>query len=152
MTNLASYQREHPLEQSFFRRSLRAVATVDAGASDAAPAPVSAPAVWTPVVEVYEDADSIRVMAELPGVQPADVSLTLEGNRLTIAGTKQRHEEEPAVKLRRDERTYGDFKRTFRLGAVVDFANVTATYDVGVLTVALPKAESAKRRQIPIVD
>lgn len=105
---------------------------------------------WTPLVEVFEEADTIRIVAELPGVQLRDVSVSLEGNRLTIAGTKAQREQEPTVKVLRHERTYGAFRRTFRLGAAIDFANVSAACEVGVLTVTLPKAESAKRHQIAV--
>jgi HSP20 family protein len=138
---LTRFQREHPGEKPFFRRPV----PLAVAAGTEAP-------LWTPAVEVFEDATTIRVVAELAGVQRRDVTVSLEGNRLTIAGTKRQGEEEPHVKVHRHERVYGDFKRTFRLGSVVDFANVSATYDVGVLTVALPKAESAKLHAIPIRD
>ena len=109
----------------------------------------TAPA-WTPLVEVFEEADTIRIVAELPGVQLRDVSVSLEGNRLTISGAKAQAEIEPTVKVLRHERTYGAFRRTFRLGAIIDFTKVTAACEVGVLTVTLPKAESAKRHQIAV--
>lgn len=134
------------MENTYFRRTAPAVAPAAPAA-----APLAAPAAaWTPAVEVFEDAATIRVLVELPSVQPHDVSVALEGNRLTIAGTKRRTEEEPAVKMHRHERTYGEFRRTFRLGSVIEFDKVTAAYEHGLLTVTLPKAESAKRHQIPI--
>jgi HSP20 family protein len=130
------------MEQPFIVRPLP---TAAASASDVRKHPA-----WTPLVEVFEEADTIRIVAELPGVKLRDVSVSLEGNRLTIAGTKAQHQEEPTVKVLRHERTYGAFHRTFRLGATVDFANVTAACESGVLTVTLPKAESAKRHQIAV--
>jgi HSP20 family protein len=133
------------LEQIHIARPLHAVE------SRPQPQPV-APSTWVPLVEVFEEADTVRVIAELPGVRPKDVSVSLEGNRLTIAGAKIRIEEEPAVKVQRFERVYGEFKRTFRLASAVDFTKVTAAYDLGVLTITLPKAEGAKRRQIPVIS
>src|SRR5688572_7280156 len=140
--DIARYQRERPMEQPFIVRPLPTAATRMQDART--------PPAWTPLVEVFEEADSIRIVAELPGVQLRDVSVSLEGNRLTISGTKARHDEEPTVKVLRHERTYGAFRRTFKLGATIDFANVTAGCEVGVLTVTLPKAESAKRHQIAV--
>lgn len=136
------------MENTYFRRTAPAIAPSLAEAAPAAPATPG----WTPLVEVFEDAMSIRVLAELPGVHPRDVSVALEGNRLTIAGTKRRKEHEPQLKVHRHERTYGEFRRTFRLGSVVEFGTVSATHELGLLTVTLPKAESAKRHQIAITD
>ena len=136
-------QREHPMEKPFTIRTLPI----------GAPRPVDvkmAPPAWTPLIEVFEEADSIRIMAELPGVKLRDVSVSLEGPRLTISGTKAQHPEEPSVKVLRHERAYGAFRRTFRLNAQVDFANVTAACELGVLIVTLPKSESAKRHQIAV--
>jgi HSP20 family protein len=103
-------------------------------------ADAAAPA-WAPTVEVLEQADAIRVVAELPGVQPKDVSVWLEGRKLTIAANRTQAESEPGLQ---------EFERSFGLSPAFDFKNICATYDLGVLTVTLPKAEVAKRRQIPV--
>lgn len=110
----------------------------------------SAAASWVPPVDVFEEADRIRITAEVPGVKPEDINISLEGNLLTIHGTKQQEGEERTERVHRYERMYGTFERTFTLPASVDPKNIKAAYDNGVLTVTLPKSEKAKPRQIEI--
>jgi HSP20 family protein len=105
---------------------------------------------WAPAVDIFEEADSIRIHAEVPGVKPADVKISVEGNVLTISGTKQQSAEERTERVHRYERAYGAFERTFTLPATVDADKIRASYDNGVLTVTLPKVEKAKPRQIQV--
>jgi len=83
-------------------------------------------------------------------VKPQDVKITVENNLLTIKGTKEQVAEEKAEKVHRYERTYGDFERTFRLSTSIDPNKIKATYNLGVLTVTLPKAETAKPHLIKV--
>jgi HSP20 family protein len=110
----------------------------------------SAASAWVPPVDVLEQKDAIRIVAELPGVRPEDVQISLEANVLTIHGTKQQIAEEQTERVHRYERTYGAFERTFTLPATVDAANIKASYENGLLTVTLPKVEQAKPRQIQV--
>ncbi len=110
----------------------------------------SAAATWAPSVDVLEEADAVRIMAEVPGVKPEDVKISVEGNVLTIQGTKEQVAEEKTERVHRYERTYGAFERTFTLPATVDAEHIKASYDKGVLTVTLPKVEKAKPRQIQV--
>jgi HSP20 family protein len=110
----------------------------------------SAAASWVPAVDVFEEADAIRIAAELPGVRPEDIKISLEGNVLTIHGTKQQEAEEKTERVHRYERTYGAFERSFTLPASVESKDIKANYDNGVLTVTLPKSEKAKPRQIEV--
>ena len=110
----------------------------------------SAAAAWVPPVDVLEESDAIRIMAEVPGVKPEDVKISVEGNVLTIQGAKQQVAEEKTERVHRYERTYGAFERTFTLPATVDAEHIKASYDSGVLTVTLPKVEKAKPRQIQV--
>ena len=105
---------------------------------------------WVPPVDVLEEADAIRIAAELPGVKPEDVKISVEGKVLTVAGTKQQVAEERTERVHRYERTYGSFARTFTLPSTVDTEQIKAGYDHGVLTITLPKAEQAKPRQIAV--
>ena len=105
---------------------------------------------WVPPVDISEQADAIRITAEVPGVKPEDVQISVEGNVLTIHGTKQQVEEERTERVHRYERAYGAFERSFTLPATVDPRGIKATYDHGVLTLTLPKVEQAKPRQIPV--
>ena len=105
---------------------------------------------WTPVVDILEDAEALRIVAELPGVKPEDVKIAVEGNLMTISGTKEQIAEEKLEKVHRYERTYGTFERTFTLPATVDANHIKATYELGLLNVILPKVEKARPREIKI--
>src|SRR5919197_5642278 len=70
---------------------------------------------WVPPVDIFEEADSIRIMAEVPGVRPEDVKISLEGNVLTVHGQKQQLAQERTDRVHRYERTYGEFERTFSM-------------------------------------
>jgi HSP20 family protein len=109
-----------------------------------------ATAAWTPVVDIFEEPESVRIVAEVPGVKPEDVQILVTGNVLTIQGTKEQVAEQKAEKVHRYERTYGSFERSFTLPATVDAEHIKATYDMGVLTLVLPKVEKAKPRQIKV--
>lgn len=108
------------------------------------PVPEAVTTAWLPLVDIFEEPNAIRLVAEVPGVRPSDVKITVEDNLLTIKGTKEQVPEEKAEKVHRYERTYGAFERTFRLSASIDPNKIKATYNFGVLTVTLPKAETAK--------
>lgn len=105
---------------------------------------------WAPVVDIVEQPENIRIVAEIPGVKPEDVKIAVEGNLLTIQGMKQQAMEEKNDKVHRYERTYGAFERTFTLPATVDAEHIKATYGNGLLTLLLPKVEKAKPRQIKV--
>jgi HSP20 family protein len=110
----------------------------------------TAEATWVPPVDIFEDPEAIRIIAEVPGVKPEEVKISLEDNVLTIRGSKQQAAEERTERVHRYERTYGTFERSFTLPATVDASNIQASYEHGVLTVTLPKAERAKPRQIEV--
>lgn len=105
---------------------------------------------WLPVTDVYEDKDAVKIVAELPGVRPQDVKLSLENSVLTIRGEKKRQPEEETGWMHRLERQYGSFERTFRLPSTVDSGRISADYEHGILTVTIPKAEKARPREIPV--
>jgi HSP20 family protein len=110
----------------------------------------NAGAAWVPPVDIFEETDSIRITTEVPGVRPQDVKISIEGNVLTVSGTKQQTAEERTERAHRYERTYGQFERSFTLPASVDSTKVKAHYEHGVLTITLPKAEKARPRQIEV--
>jgi HSP20 family protein len=114
------------------------------------PVPEAATTAWLPLVDIFEEPDVIRLVAEIPGVKPEDTRISVEGNLLTIKGTKEQVAEPKAEKVHRYERTYGDFERTFRLSASIDPKKIKATYNLGVLTITLPKAETAKPHLIEV--
>lgn len=104
-----------------------------------------------PLVNVSEDADALYVTALAPGLEPTAIQLTVQDNRLTIAGEKQRlaAEIQPEA-FHRSERAAGKFVRTVPLPIDVEHEQVRADYKNGLLVVTLPKAEQAKPKQIPV--
>ncbi|HEX5387352.1 MAG TPA: Hsp20/alpha crystallin family protein [Gemmatimonadales bacterium] len=105
---------------------------------------------WFPAVDVFEDKDSVKIVAEIPGVKPEDLHLSIENNVLTIRGEKRQVSEDTADRVHRYERSYGSFERSFVLPATVDADKIDATCDSGVLTITVPKAEKARPRQIEV--
>ena len=105
---------------------------------------------WTPAVDIAEHDDEYLVKVELPGVNKDEVKLTLENSILTIRGEKKQEKETKKENYHRVERSYGSFQRSFTLPAAVKADKIDASYKDGILTVALPKAEEAKPKQIEV--
>ena len=105
---------------------------------------------WVPPVDIVEEPETMKITAEIPGVKPEDVKVTVTDNLLTLSGTKFQVKEEKNAKLHRYERDYGAFERTFTLPATVNGKGIKATYSEGLLTVTLPKVESAKPQTVSI--
>ena len=106
---------------------------------------------WLPPVDIVEDENQVRIAAELPGVRPDEVKITLENNVLTIRGEKQaERDEKNGARSHRFERTYGAFERRFTLPSTVDAERIEARSEHGMLYLTLPKAERARPRQITV--
>lgn len=105
---------------------------------------------WLPACDVFENTDAVKIVAEIPGVLPQDVKLSLENNLLTVRGEKRPQAEERNEQVHRYERSYGTFERSFALPSTVDPDRISANYDNGILTVTIPKAERARPREIPV--
>jgi HSP20 family protein len=102
-----------------------------------------------PLVNVFSDGEDFVLVAELPGVKKEDLDIQVRGDTLRIQGKKTIAYEEGASVHRR-ERSAGQFDRTLTLPAELDAAKVSAQYRDGVLTLRLPRAESAKPRTVAI--
>jgi HSP20 family protein len=104
-----------------------------------------------PLVNVSEDAHALYVTALAPGLDPAAVQVTVQDNRLTITGEKQRvaADIQPEA-FPRSERAAGKFVRTVTLPIDVEHDKVRAEYINGFLVITLPKAEKAKPKQITV--
>jgi HSP20 family protein len=105
---------------------------------------------WLPAVDVAELDDRYEVKLELPGVSKEDVKISLQDDLLTVHGEKKQEKESKGKNFHRVERSYGSFRRTFTLPARVKADRVEAAFADGVLTVVLPKAEEARRKQIDV--
>jgi HSP20 family protein len=112
--------------------------------------PQSSPGMMSPAVDVSEDDQQVRVKAEIPGIDPEEIGLTIEGNTLIIQGERRREEEKKGENSIRREVFYGSFRRAILLPADVDRDRVKATYSKGILEVVLPKTEGAKPRRIQV--
>lgn len=103
-----------------------------------------------PQLSVWEDEHAVYAEADLPGVDPAKLEVTVtEGNQLTVQGERTPPEVPGAVWLRQ-ERPFGKFTRAVGLPALVDADRVEAKYADGVLRLTLPKHEAAKPRKIVV--
>jgi HSP20 family protein len=103
-----------------------------------------------PPMNITQDDDNFYLRAELPGVEPKELSISAVRNRVSLAGKREiRHEQDP-VSYHRRERAEGSFNRTVTLPTEVDAERVDARYADGILMLTLPKAEAAKPRQIAV--
>lgn len=105
---------------------------------------------WTPTLDVSESDTAVVVRAELPGVDPKDLDITVTGDRLTIAGEKKETVEKKDRDVFHRESRYGSFSRTVPLPATVDQQDVSAEYTNGVLTVTLKKSPAAAAKKISV--
>lgn len=101
-------------------------------------------------LDVSENEDGYSVTASVPGVSPDDVEIMLEDNVLTIKGELKAVETNEGEKFHVRERRYGRFNRSIRFPVAVSSDNVNATYENGILTLNVPKAEDVKPKRIAI--
>jgi HSP20 family protein len=106
--------------------------------------------VWTPSFEVRENGDSFRFEADLPGMKPENVEVSLTDNRLQISGKREEEKETKEDTYYVRERSYGEFSRTFTLPDGADAEHIRSAMKDGVLTVVVPKKATAKPKKIDI--
>ncbi len=105
---------------------------------------------WTPSVDIFENKDNLVIEAELPGMKPEDVNVSIENNVLSLHGERRFEKKDEGGNVHRVERAYGSFTRSFTLPPTVSSENVNAVFDNGVLKLTLAKREEAKPRRIEI--
>ena len=105
---------------------------------------------WTPTVDVVENTEEIVLQAELPGLRKEEISIELDGDTLRISGERKRQLVVEGEQFMRLERRYGSFSRAFQLQTEIEAEGIAATFEDGVLTLRLPKKQSAGPRQIEI--
>lgn len=104
-------------------------------------------AAWAPRVDVHEEAERFVIRADVPGVDPATIEVSMDKNVLSIRGERAAETVDAASHGLRRERPHGAFLRRFTLPESVDAERITASNRHGVLEIAIPKkAESAPRR------
>lgn len=103
-----------------------------------------------PPINLYDAGAHYVLTALLPGMAPEELDLSITGESLTMKGERKRAGGVPDESYRRQERVFGRWTRTISLPDRVESAEVSASFAHGVLTVQIPKAESARPRQITV--
>jgi len=104
----------------------------------------------SPSVDIYEEEKDMVVKADLPGITREDLNVSITENTLTITGEKKQEEKIEKNDYHRLERSYGSFRRTFRLPDNVSPDKAKASFKDGVLEVRLPKTKETKQKKINI--
>lgn len=105
---------------------------------------------WGLALDLVENEDDYVIKASVPGIAPDDLEITLSDNTLTISGEFKQDEEVKEEQYRLRERRYGNFRRSVTLPTSVDREAIDASYDAGILTLQIPKAEEVKPKRISI--
>jgi HSP20 family protein len=105
---------------------------------------------WAPAVDIYETENELVLKADLPDVDLKDIDVRVENQTLTIAGERKFEQQQTSKGFHRIERCYGQFGRSFAVPNAFDTDKIGAEYKNGVLTVTLPKKETAKPRQVKV--
>ncbi len=105
---------------------------------------------WRPSVDIKEEADRFLITADLPGVDPKDIEITMDNGILTIKGERQSETRGEAEGYKRVERVSGAFYRRFSLPDTADAERIEAKGKDGVLEVVLPKHEKVQPRKIEV--
>jgi HSP20 family protein len=109
-----------------------------------------------PLVNLFENEEGYVLTAELPGVAPEHINVSIEGSTVTLTGERKIEypvgpsRDEKGTAIHRRERQAGSFRRAFELPAEIDIEKARASHKNGVLTLTLPKSAAAKPRQIAI--
>lgn len=114
------------------------------------PATLKMPLGFTPAVDVWEDNDNVYAECPLAGVDPKDVTVSVENDVLTLEGKSERKSEVEDKSYYRKEVRYGAFHRVVSLPAAVDGDKARAEYENGVLKVVIPKEERAKPKTVTV--
>jgi len=102
---------------------------------------------FSPRIDIEEDEKSITIIAEIPGVPKEKLKITLQDNILTIEGEKKKVSEEKEKNYYREERSFGNFKRSFTLPVEVDSDKVDANFNSGILEIKLSKLEPKQDKE-----
>ena len=105
---------------------------------------------WTPAVDIKEENDRFVLTADIPGVEPKDIEVTMADGVLTIRGERKHESEKESNGYKRVERSYGSFYRRFSLPDSANADDITAKGNNGVLEVVIPKHEKVQPRRISV--
>jgi len=105
---------------------------------------------WVPAVDIIEEKDRFLLHADVPGVTPEDVEITLEKGVLTVSGVRNAGVLSDNIDVRRSERRVGRFSRRFTLPETTDADRVSAKVSSGILEVVIPKLPEVQPRRITV--
>lgn len=109
-----------------------------------------ATAEWTPAVDIKEEPHQFVIHADIPGVKPEDIDVSMEDGVITIKGEKKTEATTDKEGYKRVERTYGSFYRRFSLPDTADSELISAKSANGVLEIIIPKREEVKPKKITV--
>lgn len=110
----------------------------------------SATAEWAPAVDIKEEADKFVLHADIPGVKPEEIDISMEAGVLTIKGEKKTEATTEKENYKRVERTYGSFYRRFSLPDTANAEAISAASKNGVLVITIPKQEAVQPKKISV--
>jgi HSP20 family protein len=105
---------------------------------------------WAPAVDIKEDDKAFVLLADIPGVDPDDIEVTMDKGVLTIKGERQSEKKTEEDNYKRVERQYGVFYRRFTLPDSANADGIEAKSEHGVLSITIPKQEVAQSRRISV--
>ncbi len=105
---------------------------------------------WTPAVDIAEKDDHFLIEADIPGVDPKDIEVSMENGYLTVKGERESETKDEKEGYSRVERLHGSFYRRFSLPETADSENVSAASNKGVLQIKVGKVEVAKPKKITV--
>ena len=108
------------------------------------------PARQVPFIDLSETEDALIIRAEIPGIDPEDLDISITEYNLTIKGEMKQEHVEGGVDYHRTERRYGYFSRTLQLPCPIMTEGVKAEYKKGVLNIVMPKYKPDRPRQVKI--
>jgi HSP20 family protein len=112
----------------------------------------TATAEWAPTVDIKEEADKFVLQADLPGVKPEEIDVSMEEGVLTIRGEKKTEANIDKEGYKRVERTFGSFYRRFSLPDTANPDAISAKSNHGVLEIVIPKREAVQPKKINVTS
>lgn len=105
---------------------------------------------WLPAIDVFDTKVAVVLKAELAGMNPDDIQIEVEDNVLTVKGERRFEEEVDEERYYRVERRFGSFQRSLALPQGVKVADISASYEDGILTISVPKVEEERPKRIEV--
>ena len=105
---------------------------------------------WVPAIDIIEQKDRFVVRADVPGVEPADIHISMDGRVLSVAGERKAEDRSDIEGVQRVERVSGRFERRFTLPESADSDGITAKSAHGILEISIPKQPELQARRITV--